>query len=311
MNKIKFYLLSFLAIGIMAFSFTSCEEEEVVDAPTVTVFASVDGYQVAFTSTVTDVDTYAWVFGDDGTSTEANPVYTYTASGSYTATVTVTGEGGTAEASATVTISASELEMLTGTDAAGKTWVVSTIASEGDGIFKAFSPLEFESAIPSGILGMIGLATEYEDEFTFKPDGSYSHAVKNDSAMSNMLYCTLKQIPFRASGNPPVCLAPWAPAAATFTYTEDTDITMDILVEQDDDSELPTSTTWSGVGSLEISGGDEFLLIQDFTREYMILNISADVLQVGVFSSTTQIPDPSIMFVPKHVLVLSLVPKAK
>ena len=304
MNKIKFYLLSFLAIGIMAFSFTSCEDEETIDAPTVTVFASVDGYQVAFTSTVTDVDTYAWAFGDGGTSTDASPVYTYAASGTFTATVTVTGGGGTAEASSTVTIAASELEMLTGTDAAGKTWVFSPVAGEGDGIYKAVVPLEFEDVIPSGILGLIGLpADEYEDGFTFKPDLGYSHTTVNDSSVTAFLYAYLTQTPFRPSAEDAICLAPFTPAAATFTYAEDSDLTMEV-VDQDDD-EVSSELTWSGIGVLEIEGGVEFVGIMDFTREYMIISISNDKLQIGMFISTSEGSKANI---PKHVLVMTLIP---
>ena len=36
-----------------------------------------------------DALTYAWDFGDGGTSTAANPTHTYTANGKYTATLTV------------------------------------------------------------------------------------------------------------------------------------------------------------------------------------------------------------------------------
>ncbi|MFD0577866.1 ThuA domain-containing protein [Dactylosporangium darangshiense] len=38
--------------------------------------------------------TYAWTFGDGGTSTQANPSHTYTANGNYTAQLTVTDPGG-------------------------------------------------------------------------------------------------------------------------------------------------------------------------------------------------------------------------
>lgn len=38
---------------------------------------------------------YAWVFGDGGTATDANPTHTYTSPGSYDATVTVTDSFGT------------------------------------------------------------------------------------------------------------------------------------------------------------------------------------------------------------------------
>ncbi|MEU8675320.1 PQQ-dependent sugar dehydrogenase [Streptomyces sp. NPDC048560] len=49
--------------------------------------------------------TYAWKFGDGGTSTAANPSHTYTVNGSYTAELTVSdGTGRTATASVTITV---------------------------------------------------------------------------------------------------------------------------------------------------------------------------------------------------------------
>ena len=50
---------------------------------------------------------YAWDFGDGGTSTQANPVHTYTAAGSYQAVLTVTDNLGSS-GSASVTISVSQ-----------------------------------------------------------------------------------------------------------------------------------------------------------------------------------------------------------
>jgi cytochrome c len=55
---------------------------------------------VAFTASATDADgdalTYAWDFGDGGTSAQQNPSHTYSASGTYSAKVTVSdGKGGT------------------------------------------------------------------------------------------------------------------------------------------------------------------------------------------------------------------------
>ncbi len=51
--------------------------------------------------------TYAWTFGDGGTSTSQNPSHTYSAAGTYTASVTVSDSaGGTKSNSVTVTVSA-------------------------------------------------------------------------------------------------------------------------------------------------------------------------------------------------------------
>ncbi len=59
------------------------------------------GQAVEFAAAATDADgdalTYAWEFGDGGTSSAQNPSHTYTAAGTYSAKVTVTdGKGGTA-----------------------------------------------------------------------------------------------------------------------------------------------------------------------------------------------------------------------
>ncbi len=55
---------------------------------------------VAFSSAASTatVDTYAWDFGDGGTSSEPSPSYTYTRPGSYDVTLTVDGPGGSSTA---------------------------------------------------------------------------------------------------------------------------------------------------------------------------------------------------------------------
>jgi PKD repeat protein len=51
---------------------------------------------VNFTSLATGtIDTWAWTFGDGGTSNAVNPSHTYTTAGSYNVSLTVTGPGGT------------------------------------------------------------------------------------------------------------------------------------------------------------------------------------------------------------------------
>ncbi|RYY41208.1 MAG: PKD domain-containing protein [Chitinophagaceae bacterium] len=49
---------------------------------------------VNFTSTVTGASTYAWTFGDGGTSSAPNPTHTYSTTGFFTVTLTVTGANG-------------------------------------------------------------------------------------------------------------------------------------------------------------------------------------------------------------------------
>jgi PKD repeat protein len=306
MKSKKLLLLSFAVLGMLAVIVSSCKKDDPAPLPTVSIFSSVDGYQVAFTATVTDATGFAWDFDDGETSTEQNPVHTYAQSGSYTATLTVTGPGGTANASEDVTIAASELEMLTGGPAMadGKTWVFSPAIGTGDAIYKDHPDWVVDDPLVDGMLGLIGLASEYEDEFTFKHDLSYSHDVKNDSVVSNTIYALLNQIPYRPSFEDAVVLTPFTPAAATFTYTEDTDLTLEMTSDEFPDSTV--NRTFSGVTVLEIVGGTEFLGVQDFTRKYVINDISVDILQIDMYMSGT---DQSKLNYPSHLLRMTLVPK--
>lgn len=73
--------------------------------------SQMDPATINFTSTVSDPGaTYAWDFGDGGTSTEANPTYTYASSGTFTVNLTVTGSDlvSTATASTSVEIAAQQ-----------------------------------------------------------------------------------------------------------------------------------------------------------------------------------------------------------
>ncbi len=55
--------------------------------------------------------TYAWDFGDNGTSTDANPTHTYTQSGTYTVTMIATSACGSDTATANVTVVVSGVEL--------------------------------------------------------------------------------------------------------------------------------------------------------------------------------------------------------
>jgi PKD repeat protein len=61
---------------------------------------------VSFTSTTTNATNYLWDFGDNGSSTIANPQHLYTAAGVYTVKLTVSGAGGTTSTTKTVNIGA-------------------------------------------------------------------------------------------------------------------------------------------------------------------------------------------------------------
>ena len=63
---------------------------------------------IGFTSTSTgSITSWAWTFGDGGTSTAQNPSHTYTTAGTYTVKLTVTGSGGSNTVTKTGYITAS------------------------------------------------------------------------------------------------------------------------------------------------------------------------------------------------------------
>jgi len=61
---------------------------------------------VTFTSTTSNATNYIWDFGDNGSSTLANPQHLYEAGGVYTVRLTVSGAGGTTSITKTVNIGA-------------------------------------------------------------------------------------------------------------------------------------------------------------------------------------------------------------
>ncbi len=89
-------ILQLLILGVLIVGMAACKTDE-DPAPEIRVgfsFAPTSptaGEEVTFTNASTGGDTYLWDFGDGGTSTDENPVYTYEANGTYTVTLTLDG----------------------------------------------------------------------------------------------------------------------------------------------------------------------------------------------------------------------------
>jgi len=72
---------------------------------------------VAFTDSSTEFpSSFSWVFGDGGTSTNANPAHTYTAAGTYTVSQTVTNNEGTSTETKTQYVTVTVQDYFTGGD---------------------------------------------------------------------------------------------------------------------------------------------------------------------------------------------------
>jgi len=62
------------------------------------------GEEIIFTNNSDNASTYAWDFGDGGSSTDANPTHVYNDAGTFTVTLTATGAGGENSKSVNITI---------------------------------------------------------------------------------------------------------------------------------------------------------------------------------------------------------------
>jgi hypothetical protein len=93
-------LLSISLALLLVAGITSCKKAEPVAKFSFTVV----GKTVTFVNESTDATTYAWSFGDNTTSVEANPTHTYADFGLYNVTLKATSENGENTASADVEI---------------------------------------------------------------------------------------------------------------------------------------------------------------------------------------------------------------
>ncbi|SHE94067.1 PKD domain-containing protein [Mariniphaga anaerophila] len=286
--KTKFY--SFFAMVVIAATIFSCSED--ADPPIVEIFFEVDEndqYTVNFTTTDQNVTSYLWDFGDGENSTVANPVHTYKQSGDYSVKVTVTGEGGTAMATKEVSIAASMAEMLSGGPAAdkGKTWILSRTATpgiDGAGAFSSNFPTDIMPGTDN-ILDMVGLGSEYDNEFTFYHDGSY----KINNVDGNNLAGWVYSAGVIGEGNivitTPVgifSVKTTVPANATWSLTEDTDLVVEAVDEDENAAGIPKTVTFSGADFLTFTNGG-YIGIQDFATNAIIRDITKDRMVVSIY----------------------------
>jgi PKD repeat protein len=131
---------------------------------------SKEGNVVTFTNTSKNATSYMWDFGDGGSSTEENPVYTYSADGDYTVTLTAMDDNGNSdETSQVVTISSAVFTPAALTSADGKVWVLDGVASfyVGDAIgSNGWWPGITEADLAAR-------ACMLDDEFIFFDDGTF------------------------------------------------------------------------------------------------------------------------------------------
>lgn len=272
--------------------FTSCEEEDMIEPPTAGIFRSIADKQVAFTALTLNADQWQWDFGDGNTSQEKDPVHVYEQGGVYTITLVASNSLGSAEATTEVSLALSPFEMLTGgaNKPEGKTWRISAGHSDKDGIAIADADMTIIQDTPQGALGLfLGLGEEYEDEFTFKADGSYIHDNKNGGSFGGLVFATVTGTDIvsvtEASQEFGFASLAYTPESdATFTFTEETDLTV-TAVSQGDGS-TTYDVTYPGVMTLDFSG-TEFIGFMGFHRKCIIQEINPEKMRLAMFMSAT------------------------
>lgn len=291
--KQMYLSLRLIFSGFLVLALASCEKDSVVEPPTADIFRSIVDKQVAFTALTLHADQWLWDFGDGQTSNEKNPVHIYEEGGIYTITLTASNGAGTAEATTTVQLALSPYEMLTGGSAApnGKTWKISAGHSDKDAVALADANFTTIQEVPAGALGLfLGLGEEYEDTFTFKADGSYIHDNKNGGSFGGLVFATVTgtdivNVTAESQSFGFASLAFTPEPNATFTFTENKDLTINAVSQADGSTTY--DVTYEGVSTLNFSG-NEFIGFMDFHRECIVQEISPEKMRLVMFMSATQ-----------------------
>ena len=314
MKKSMFLFLAIVALMYVLVS--SCKK---TPPPTVEISSTTDGYTVTFNPSATNTDTYIWDFGDDEISAEANPVHIYSMSGTYTVTLTVKGEGGEATTTKEIILAPSLLELLTGGAgaASGKTWVLSTVYTDGaDGLGPVINTMPITLPGSNDFLNGYGLETEYDNEFTFYASGNFTMNPQNGSVLAGAVY---GRETGSIVGDPAydigMCAATFTlPASATWTI-HSTNLTVDAITDRSTSDVPPIhgDVTFTGKKWISLSAGAYFGIL-DFptTAMFIIKDITSSQMNVALFLCEYGYGDSQDdMMLPTTLVHFTFVPKTK
>ncbi|MEN8226712.1 MAG: PKD domain-containing protein [Bacteroidota bacterium] len=313
--KYKGLLKSILALGLILFLgiyFTSCEEE--IPAPTLDIFITVDGFSVNIAAEATGATSWYWEYGDGTVSDSVGShSHMYETGGDFTITCTVTGDGGETTKTEAVTIATIE-ELLTGGAGAanGKTWVLSRTPGGSDGVGNVkidLAPDVFPAV--SEMLEFIGIPDEYDNEYTFKSDGSYSIDSKNGNVLAGWIYSQKMVDPgdiITTTNYGIFQISLPMPESASWSVTKDTDLTVESVY--DPDLHYPTlgveeTVTFENVDYITFEG-DGFIGLKDYSSTAIIREISPDRMTLTVFfHSYDHVNDGDKYLKPSLIMTLS------
>ena len=183
---------------------------------------------VQFTDLTTpNLTTYAWNFGDGGTSTQPSPTHTYTTAGSYTVTLTGTNASGCASTTTTMTnlvqITAPTISMTSVSGCIGSTIQPTATVTAPDGIASyawSSSPAATSSSGTNTATPSFTYATQgtYTISLTITTTGGCSTTQTTVANIGTPVTPTFTATPNPVCGNKPVTFVA-SPASTHYAYT--------------------------------------------------------------------------------------------
>ena len=302
--KRKFKLAGLVFLGFIIF--VTCKKE--TPLPTASFTYSVTGNTVTFYAQVTNDSKYEWNFGDGSyINTIHSPVHAYAAYGvDYTVSLTIIGPGGSTTVTGKVTIPPkTKMQLLTGGVAGSTSSKKWRLSSSAPSFLITAATSNFQPVVkdyPGSVLGAVGLAMVYTDEFIFKADGTLTINSKGGGIFAGYVYCLATGTPIVPNADAAVAGLAYAkpfvtPPGATFAINEGKNFTLTTTL----DGKNPQTTTYPGVTTLSFTKGG-FLGVLDFKSECIIQQLTDTKMVANVFVSTVY---PGLIGTPNMALTLT------
>ncbi|MEP0986802.1 PKD domain-containing protein [Ekhidna sp.] len=174
-------MMTFATMMFLTSCFSEDDIQDLLDpVASFQIEVSTDNFlEVSFTNFSLNADSYAWTFGDGGTSTETDPTYTYMEAGTFTVTLVASNTNGATSTftdEVTITDPLAAQRALIGEN--GKVWQL--VADNSTGV----NPLQVgptdRSAVWFAIGDLCSRECIFDDTWTFNTDGTFTYENNGD-----------------------------------------------------------------------------------------------------------------------------------
>jgi len=304
--------LKMMSVLILALTMVNCSDDDDPSPAVVDFTADVNGTEVTFSSTMSNVETFEWVFGDGNkNTTDKSPVHAYETPGTYTVALNAIGKDGKPVAKAqSVDVLETPEYLLTGGAAYpdGKTWkmkyaVSDPVGKEGIGILE--NTLTIQLPIDEdGFLDYISLSQGYNDTFTFVYDGAYkvNNSDNFNGSLMALIYANMNHVMevypagdiLGISSEPnlaPMADIVYTPKAdATWSFSDD-DFSVEAAIVDPATGEITQSYTMDFTGHTRIVL-DEYFGFKDASIVVILKELSDTEMTVAIALHAAQV-DPT------------------